>query len=672
MKNTLHLAWAFSLSCFAGTMPLSGQEKTSAIPLGETVVVTATRTSRDPMQIPFDTRTIGGHDLKSRRMARNLPEALKEEGVMIQKTSNGQGSPYIRGFTGFRTLLMVDGIRLNNSTFREGPNQYWSTVDPLSIERLELVKGPASVMHGSDAVGGAVNALTLDPYPGDFGGRLYVRGSTAERSHIERVEASGRMGNHAVVAGYSSKHYGDVRGGEGAGRQRATGYTEPYDHDVKLVSGLGEHAELTLAHQSVYQKDVWRTHTTLYGERFHGSTVGSDLYRILDQKRDLTYARLTVFEPTQAVKEASLTVSYQNQDETQNRFRSNGRLEYTDTFVNTWGIQGMMSHEMGSHVLTWGFDQFRDDVDSHFVQWDTGAHSTKRPGVSLIRPRGPVADNATSVLSGVYVQDEWTRGDLRVVAGARYTKAHAASSKVDENTFDATPYGRVSRTWEHGDGSLKALYAMSPSWSAWTGLSQAFRAPNLSDLTRFDVARTNEIQTPTPRLDPEEFLTAEGGFRGHGDLGEVEAVYFHTWINDMVIRRPTGIIVSGSNEVQADNSGEGFVEGVELKSKVPLTERLSTFGSFQWMRGRLEEYTSHNPQSLDRGHMSRIAPKNGSLGLRWEQEGSWWAEGFGTITRPQKRLSYGDSRDTERVPPGGTPGYNLYTVRGGWNILENL
>ncbi|MGE4159512.1 MAG: TonB-dependent receptor, partial [Planctomycetota bacterium] len=70
--------------------------------------------------------------------------------------------------------------------------------------------------------------------------------------------------------------------------------------------------------------------------------------------------------------------------------------------------------------------------------------------------------------------------------------------------------------------------------------------------------------------------------------------------------------------------------------------------------------------------LSRIAPQPGSLGLRWEQEGSWWAEGFGTNTRPQKRLSYGDSRDTERVPPGGTPGYNLYTVRGGWNILENL
>ena len=89
--------------------------------------------------------------------------------VMVQKTGYGQGSPYLRGFTGFRTLMMVDGIRLNNSTFRDGPNQYWNTVDPWSVARYEAVMGPASVLYGSDAVGGAVNALSFAPP--DWSGR---------------------------------------------------------------------------------------------------------------------------------------------------------------------------------------------------------------------------------------------------------------------------------------------------------------------------------------------------------------------------------------------------------------------------------------------------------------------------------------------------------------------
>ena len=75
----------------------------------------------------------------------------------------GQGSPYIRGFTGYLNVMMVDGIRLNNSVFRTGPNQYWATIDPLSLSRLEVVKGPGSVLYGTDAIGGAVNAITKSP-----------------------------------------------------------------------------------------------------------------------------------------------------------------------------------------------------------------------------------------------------------------------------------------------------------------------------------------------------------------------------------------------------------------------------------------------------------------------------------------------------------------------------
>jgi hemoglobin/transferrin/lactoferrin receptor protein len=54
-----------------------------------------------------------------------MAEIFSEDpSVNVHKKFHGQGSPYLRGFTGFRTLFLIDGIRLNNAIFREDPNQY--------------------------------------------------------------------------------------------------------------------------------------------------------------------------------------------------------------------------------------------------------------------------------------------------------------------------------------------------------------------------------------------------------------------------------------------------------------------------------------------------------------------------------------------------------------------
>ncbi|MGA1524618.1 MAG: TonB-dependent receptor plug domain-containing protein, partial [Planctomycetota bacterium] len=113
--------------------------------------MTASRAPQTEFDAPFATDVLLADDL-FQRSYRSVPQALRDvPGVMVQETSVSQGSPYIRGFTGYQNLLLIDGVRLNNSVFRSGPNQYWSTIDPLGIDRLEIVKGPSSVLYGSAA-----------------------------------------------------------------------------------------------------------------------------------------------------------------------------------------------------------------------------------------------------------------------------------------------------------------------------------------------------------------------------------------------------------------------------------------------------------------------------------------------------------------------------------------
>jgi len=123
-------------------------------------VVTASRVEESLLDSHYSVNLLDADDVIEQSL-RTIPEALRSSaGVMIQKTTHGHGSPYIRGFTGRQNLLLVDGVRMNNSTYRSGPIQYWNTLDVNAASRMELVRGPSSVLYGSDSLGGTLNVLS--------------------------------------------------------------------------------------------------------------------------------------------------------------------------------------------------------------------------------------------------------------------------------------------------------------------------------------------------------------------------------------------------------------------------------------------------------------------------------------------------------------------------------
>lgn len=633
------------------------------------IVVTGVRVGKEIQSVPSIVYRMDTDRKSSEEGLRSTPDMMKGiPSAMVQKTSYGQGSPYLRGLTGFRNLLLVDGIRLNNSVFRDGPNQYWNTVDPLSLGSTELAMGPASVLYGSDAIGGTLNALPVAPpaYAGSpvWQRRLFYRGATADDSHVGRVQVGGSpTAQFGFVGGVSIKDFGDLKGGRDVGTQKHTGYTEQ-DFDFRADWRGDDDSVITLGHQSVDQDDAWRTHKTIYGIDWEGLKAGDDKVHRYDQQRDLTYLKGRHENLNGIVDGVEWTVSRQAQGEDLYRELKDDQRVRQGFDVTTWGAG--LQLESGSCVGKWvyGAEYYRDGVDSYSRKYaaDDSLQKTEIQGL--------VADNAVYESVGVFAEDTITVKDglFDVVPGVRY-----AYSRVDADRVKDALTGKpvtVEDDWGALVGSLRVLYPLTADRRhvAFAGVAQGFRAPNLSDLTRLDTARSNEIETPTPDLDPERYVEYEAGVKSRFERLTAQACYYHTRINEMIIRTPTGRMIDGSNEVTKNNSGDGFIHGFELSSRYVFTLNWSTWLTGSVMDGEVDSY----PNSLaviEREPISRLMPPTVEAGLRWQRtDGCYWVELVGDAASKADTLSADDKRDTQRIPPGGTPGYVVWHVRTGTKV----
>lgn len=640
------------------------------------LVVTASRFGQAAESVPNSAQIIDAAAIQENQ-TRTLPEALQyTPGVLVQKTAHGHGSPFIRGFTGRQNLLLVDGVRLNNSTYRSGPVQYWSTVDPLSIDRIELIKSQGSVLYGSDAVGGTLNAFTKSS---DFrarpAGEAYTGGSAAyefrssgQGSHIGRLETeAGVGGRFAVWLGISAKDFGDIED-SAVGRMKGTGYPEEA-LDFRADFGVSPDSTLTLAHQYVNQDAVSRWHRTLNNPGWehdgHVAAPGRWTSNDYDQERSLSYLRYAGTNPRDAafITRWSATLSYQTvaDSESQNRRPAEDSLRQSHIDLTTTGIDLTLESNIGPGTLVYGFDFYHDEVDSSGFRNNSAGTN--------FREVLPVADDSTYDLFGVYSQYQWKPAErLEITPGIRYTHAEASLGRFYDS--GGSLQRDQSQNWDSVVGSLRGLYHLDSCWSLFGGISQAFRAPNLDDLTGNLAARSGATALGSTNLGPEEFLTYEIGTRHQTKTTTLEASIFYTAVDKLITPVPTG---PGGSSTVATNASQGYVYGAELQAAWRFHPQWTLSGFAAWQDGRMETPAFIGGPFSDKP-MTRLLPLTGSLALRWTSESAkYWIEGRLLGSAKEDRITAADQAlDSQRIPTGGTPGYLVASLRAGWEIHENL
>ena len=674
-KARSHFSSILYLITIAVSGQLDAEESAGGTPILviddlEPYIVTASRIVESTLDTPYIVERMDGAVL-TERAVRSVPEALEQiPGVVVQKTSHGQGSPVIRGFTAYHNLFLIDGIRLNNAAFRSGPNQYWNTVDSQGLSAIELVKSQGSVIFGADAVGGTLQAITRRPVYADSGfltsGRSYSRFASGENSFIQRAEASlSDTGKYGLIIGGSYKDFGDIRAA-GLGTLPNTAYQE-WDFDAKLEVFLSENTRLTLFHQQVQVDNAWRTHKTRFGKSWRGTTVGDERARILDQDRMLSYIQLEGEAANVLFDHYIISLSRQDQGEERYRERADHRVDIQGFDITSYGAWAQFDRELEFTHITYGASYYQDRADSFRNDYNTNGSLRSR------KIQGPIGDEGKYHLLGAFVNTSTPIGErLNADIGARYTYAKANINKVESPVSGKQI--SIDDQWRNVVGSGRLSWQLDDQnhWRAFGGVSQAFRAPNFSDLSRLDSNRSNEIETPVPNLDPEKFLTYEIGIKTQSERLSGSLSYYYTDVRDLILRTPTGRMIDGLNEVTKQNVGDGFVHGVELNGAFQVTEIISIFGGFAYQDSQVSTFPTSQPVMRDEP-LSRLMPTNGFGGIRLElADGLCWIEGLVTAVGREDRLSTRDKRDTQRIPPGGTPGYWLVTVRGGWQALDNI
>lgn len=638
------------------------------------LVVTATRTESPLAAAPFSGSYFSSEELRDNTV-RTVPDALRYvPGVLVQKTTYGQGSPFIRGFTGRQNLFLIDGVRFNNSTFRGGPVQYWNTVDALSLDHFELIRSQGSVLYGSDAAGGTLNAFTKSAdYENEAEGLAFVHGSayyeyrsSGQGSHIGRVEAqTGIGGKFGLHLGISVKDFGDIED-SAVGLMRGTGYPEQA-LDTRLDWSLTPQTKLTFAHQDLNQDNVSRWHSTLNNPGWvHGSHVaapGTFIARDIDQERSLSYLRLTHENGSAgaAIRRVTATLSYQTSSETESQIRTLTDLRRQSYDVDTLGFDLEFESPLADGSLVYGFDYYRDSVDS------TAARD-KGPGFVFDPATRPIGDDSSYDLFGAYTQYIRPIGEkFELTAGIRYTYARAEISKVYD---PATKLDRsADSSWDDFSASIRGTYKIDDQRMVFGGISQAFRAPNLNDLSGNVTSRSGVTATGSLNVEPEEFVTSELGYRQNGDDSGFSVAVFYTDISDIITGVP---IAPGSTTEVTANGRDGYVYGIEFQGYWNIDSQWTLSGFAAWQDGRTQTPAFLGGPDRDE-YVSRLLPLSGSVALRWQHPSQpFWVEGRVFASAEANRLSNSDRADTQRIPTGGTPGYAIASIRAGYDPTERV
>lgn len=487
----------------------------SPLRLADTVV-TGTGYEVASLMSPGSITRIGEEDIRRRSLA-DVAELFRDiPGVVLSDSDTpGMKRISIRGESSRRVAIRIDGQTVTDHTDHGTP----LLIDPAMIERVEVVRGPSSVINGSNAIGGVVNIITRRG--ADVPLESYISGGyySATQGYRSNAGLAGSSGNFDYRLSLSRSEHGDRR-------TRRFGELDNSAYD-------NESAALHLG----YRRD--NHYTAFKAERFDMSAgtwvepqPGTEFdmaFPRRDQKRLAFFHEVTDLTPV--VKKLSANAYWRTVDrEFSNTFQTLvPPLQVASSSLDdqrTRGVAVQAELELFSGQTTFaGLEYMDDELDSD-----------KLSSTTVTTPMGPVQtastarQKASQQTFSAFAQQDWAFAeDWTAYLGGRY---YRVESELERSSERAAVDGSDDRVL----GALGLVYSPAPHWALRANLAQGYSYPNLNQMYAVATAGSR-VHYGNPDLKPERARVLELGWRYEVPAVTVDAVLFHTAARDYIDRQ---------------------------------------------------------------------------------------------------------------------------------------
>lgn len=518
----------------------------------QTVVVSATRHAMALVDAPAAIAVVTRADIEARG-ADNVFEAVRgDTGISIQgRTISGRKTINLRGMDGRHTLVLVDGKRIGASDGVIGHSDYqydWVAVD--DIERIELIRGPMSVLYGAEALGGVVNIITRAPGAerwrfGVMGEGSIADGGRGGDGHRASVHADGPLGAGVRLAVSAS----DVR--RQSVESRGTAGVSDLEGRHKRDAALRLHARPAAGHEIVAEHRVGEE------DRWSGMRERSGQRRLFQSLTPIDRSHSALGWTGELGGAQDLRASlraYRSTIDTGNQ-RSNGVASLRPQSLDDRVGEGQLSlAPLAGQLTTTGFELRRERLEN----------------VGLPGGEGRAEHQA------LYLQHEMPlSGALALTAGLRHDR-----------------HSRFGREWSP---RAYLVWQPAPGWTVKGGYGHGFKAPTLKQISPDYLEDEGPITFKgNAALRPETNDALEIGVGYSAAALGVQAMLFHNRVDNLIITRQIGVLAGRALHL-FDNTEKATLQGLETSANWKPLRSLTLGASWQWL-----DATDGHGQRLER------------------------------------------------------------------------